>query len=168
MTTVPAAIRRGPRGWLIAIGALGLVLLLTLAVLVGLVVTRPPEDPPYVPAAKSAASAAVRAFLRMSPTTVNADQERVLALSTGDFRREYLANAAKTRAAIVQNKVYSKGTVLRVALTAAGPTKVTALVAANSSVRNTTTPTAKVSHYRIRLILVNTHDRWLVSTLDLT
>lgn len=168
MTTVTTTARRRPLGWLTAIGALALALVLTLAVLAGLVVTRPSDgDPPYVPAARDAASTAVRAFLSVSADSVDADMDRVLSLSTGTFRREYAAERAQVRTALVRNKVRSTGTVLGVGLTQAGPTTASALVAADSSVRNTRTPKPNVTHYRIRLSLVRSHDRWLVSTLSL-
>ncbi|HEY3504710.1 MAG TPA: hypothetical protein VGN37_18245 [Actinocatenispora sp.] len=167
MTTVTTTAHRRPFGWLVAIGALALALLLTLAVLVGLVVTRPSGDPAYVPAARDAAGTAVTAFLSVSADSVDADMDRVLSLSTGRFRREYAAEKAQLRTAMVQNKVHSTATVLGIGLTQAGPTTASALVAADASVRNTRTPKPNVSHYRIRLSLVRSHDRWLVSTLTL-
>lgn len=166
VTTAPTA-RRRPVGWLIAIGALALALLVTLAVLVGLAVTRPAAgDPPYVSAASSAASRAARAFWSISADHVDADLDRVAELSTGSFRKQFLAGRAQTRAAVVQNDVHSTGTVLDVALTRAGPTKAAALVAADARVRNKSVPKGRAAHYRMRLTLVRQHGRWLVSALS--
>lgn len=168
--SVPSALptdRRRPVGWLIAIGALALALLVTLTVLVGLVLTRPDTgDPPYVSGASTAASTVVRAFWSISADHVDADLDRVTELSTGSFRRQFLAGRAQTRTAVVQNDVHSTGTVLDVALTTASRTRATALVAADATVHNKTVPAGRVAHYRMRLTLVRQHDRWLLSALS--
>ncbi|MEV0841122.1 hypothetical protein AB0I55_16390 [Actinocatenispora sera] len=167
MTTVPAPHRR-PVGWLIAIGALGLALLLTLALLVGLAGTRTAAGrAAYVPAATKAARTATLVFLNVSADHVDADLKRMLDLSTGKFRAQYQARRTQLRSGIVQNHVQQTGKVLGVAPTQAGSTAATVLVAADATVRNTSTPKGRTVHYRIRLSLVRPHDRWLVSALSI-
>ena len=72
----------------------------------------------------------------------------------------------QVRAAVVDNKVDSHGTVLRAAIVSASRTTAVVLVAVDATVKNTNAPDGRLSHYRIRVTLAVQSGRWLVSKLD--
>jgi Mce-associated membrane protein len=70
------------------------------------------------------------------------------------------------RAAVVENNVESRGTVLRAALLSGDRNRATVLVAIDATVRNAKAPEGRQSHYRIQVELNRDGDRWLVSRLQ--
>jgi len=87
--------------------------------------------------------------------------------STGDFRDEFSRGQSQVRAAIVENNVDSRGTVLRAALVSGDTRHAVVLVAVDATVKNTKAPEGRQSHYRIQVELNRSGSgRWLVSRLQ--
>jgi Mce-associated membrane protein len=105
-------------------------------------------------------------FVTISAATVDQDLRRVVDGATGDFKDEFTQAMPQVRAAVVENKVDSHGTVLRAAVVSADPTSAVILVAVDATVRNINAPTGRLAHYRIRVNLALVNGVWLVSTLE--
>jgi Mce-associated membrane protein len=107
-------------------------------------------------------------FVSVSASSVDRDLQRIVDGATGDFQDEFTRGRAQVRAAIVENNVESRGTVLRAALISGDRHTAVVLVAVDATVRNTKSPDGRASHYRIQVDV--THDagsgRWLVSRLQ--
>jgi Mce-associated membrane protein len=150
----------------------GLVLVLAVAVAAAGLLGRQWYDGRQLDAARQQALAAARQevtdFVSISSSTVDSDLKRISDGATGDFRDEFTRDMPQVRAAVVENKVDSKGTVLRAAVVSADRRSAVVLVAVDATVHNTNAPDGRLSHYRIQLSLV--HDggsgRWLVSELQ--
>jgi Mce-associated membrane protein len=123
-------------------------------------------------AARQQALAAARQetvdFVSISAASVDRDLNRIAAGATGDFRDEFTRNMSQVRAAVMANKVDSRGTVLRAALVSSDRRGATVLVAVDATVKNTNAPAGRLSHYRIQVNLVRDAQsgRWLVSQLQ--
>jgi Mce-associated membrane protein len=159
-------------GWAAAPRTAILAALLALA-LVGLGVTgRQWYTQQRLDAAHRAALASARQttvdFVTVSAATVDRDLERVLAGATGDFRDEFSRGRAQVRAAVVENKVSSTGTVLSAGLVSGDLDSAVALVAVDAAVTNAGAPEGRLSHYRIQVDLAVDpgSGRWLVSRLQ--
>ncbi|WP_433218037.1 hypothetical protein ACQP00_11375 [Dactylosporangium sp. CS-047395] len=107
-------------------------------------------------------------FVSVSAGSVDRDLQRITAGATGDFRDEFTRGQAQVRAAVVENNVDSKGTVLRAALVSGDRDSAVVLVAVDATVRNSKAPDGRASHYRIQVDLSRDRDsgRWLVSKLQ--
>ncbi|MFD0581202.1 hypothetical protein [Dactylosporangium darangshiense] len=107
-------------------------------------------------------------FVSVSAATVDRDLQRIVDGATGDFRDEFVRGQPQVRAAVVENNVDSRGTVLRAALLSGDRSNAVVLVAIDATVRNAKSPDGRASHFRIQLDL--THDRasgrWLVAKLQ--
>ncbi|MEU0562658.1 hypothetical protein [Dactylosporangium sp. NPDC006015] len=107
-------------------------------------------------------------FVSVSAASVDRDLQRIVAGATGDFRDEFTRGQTQVRAAIVENNVESRGTVLRAALVSGDRSAAVVLVAVDATVRNAKSPEGRASHFRIQLDVA--HDRgsgrWLVSRLQ--
>jgi Mce-associated membrane protein len=107
-------------------------------------------------------------FVSVSAGSVDRDLQRIVAGATGDFREEFTRGQAQVRAAIVENNVDSRGTVLRAALVSGDLDSAVVLVAVDATVRNAKAPEGRASHYRIQVDMA--HDggsgRWLVAKLQ--
>jgi Mce-associated membrane protein len=107
-------------------------------------------------------------FVSVSASSVDRDLQRIVDGATGDFQDEFTRGRAQVRAAIVENKVESRGTVLRAALVSGDRNTAIVLVAIDATVRNSKSPEGRASHYRIQVDVA--HDagsgRWLVSRLQ--
>lgn len=117
---------------------------------------------------RQATAAAERAcvdFVSVSAASVDRDLQRILAGTTGDLRDGFSRGRAQARAAVVANDVDSRGTVLRAALLAGDRRHATVLVALDATVRTADAPDGRRTRYRIRVELVRTDGRWLVSRL---
>jgi Mce-associated membrane protein len=121
-------------------------------------------------AARQQALAAARQtavnFVTISAGTVDRDLQRVADGATGDFKDEFTRAMPQVRAAVVENKVDSRGTVLRAAVVSADRSNVVVLVAVDATVRNVNAPNGRLAHYRIRVNLALVGGAWLVSTLE--
>ncbi len=97
--------------------------------------------------------------------SVEQDLQRVLALSTGNFRAEFEAGTKDLTDLVVQNKAVSTGEVLEAGIVTADSDSARVLVVADSTVTNSATEDQQVRHYRMQLDLVRRGDRWLTSAL---
>ena len=98
--------------------------------------------------------------------SVDRDLQRVLALATGDFRKEFEAGTKELTDLVVQNEAVSTGEVLEVGIVTADSDSARVLVVADSTVSNSATEEQQVRHYRMQLDLVRRGDRWLTSSLS--
>jgi Mce-associated membrane protein len=118
--------------------------------------------------ALAAAKQATVNFVSVSASSVDRDLQRIVDGATGDFQDEFIRGRPQVRAAIVENKVESRGTALRAALVSGGRNAAVVLVAIDATVRNSKSPEGRASHYRIQVDVA--HDagsgRWLVSRLQ--
>jgi Mce-associated membrane protein len=105
-------------------------------------------------------------FVTINAATVDRDLQRVADGATGDFKDEFTRSMPQVRAAVVENKVDSQGTVLRAAVVSADRSSAVVLVAVDATVRNVNAPDGRVAHYRIRVNLAMVGNAWLVSTLE--
>jgi len=107
-------------------------------------------------------------FVSVSASSVDRDLARIVAGATGEFREEFVRGQAQVRAAVVENKVASTGSVLRAGLVSGDRRSAVVLVAVDATVRNVKAPEGRPSHYRIQ-VEVNRDPgagRWLVSRLQ--
>ncbi|MGC9667785.1 hypothetical protein ACNTMW_14675 [Planosporangium sp. 12N6] len=107
-------------------------------------------------------------FVSISANTVDRDLQRVTANATGDFKDEFTRDAPQLRTTVIENKVESRGSVLRAALVSGDTRSAVVLVAADATVKNVNNPQGRLLHYRIQADLVrDAHSgRWLVSRLQ--
>src|SRR6266511_1600905 len=92
-------------------------------------------------------------FVSISASTVDRDLERIVAGATGEFKDEFTRGMPQVRAAVVENNVESRGTVLRAGLVSADRNSAVALVAIDATVKNARAPDGRLSHYRIQVDL---------------
>jgi Mce-associated membrane protein len=107
-------------------------------------------------------------FVSISAATIDQDLKRIADGATGEFRDEFTRDMPQVRAAVVENKVQSKGTVLRAAVVSSDARTAVVLVALDATVKNTNAPDGRLSHYRIQVSLARDagSGRWLVSQLQ--
>jgi Mce-associated membrane protein len=107
-------------------------------------------------------------FVSVSASSVDRDLQRIVDGATGDFRDEFTRGESQVRAAIVENKVDSHGSVLRAALVSGDRRSAVVLVAIDATVKNAKTPDGRASHYRIQVDVSRDpgSGRWLVSRLQ--
>ncbi|QGN48294.1 hypothetical protein ACN26Y_19685 [Micromonospora sp. WMMD558] len=107
-------------------------------------------------------------FVSVSAASVDRDLQRIVDGATGEFKDEFTRGQAQVRTAVVENKVESRGSVLRAGLVTGDRRRAVVLVAVDATVKNAKAPAGRAAHYRIQLDLV--HDRgsgqWLVSRLQ--
>ncbi|MGH3727224.1 MAG: hypothetical protein ACRDTU_00560 [Micromonosporaceae bacterium] len=118
--------------------------------------------------ATTAARQTVVDFLTISAASVSRDLDQVLDNSTGEFRRQYKAGMSEVRAAVVQNKVASKGKVLRAGVLSGDEDSAVVLVAVDARIKNVRSPKGRKAHYRVQVDMTydDKKDRWLVSRLE--
>lgn len=111
-------------------------------------------------------------FVSISAGTVDSDLQRISGAATGEFADEFAdefaAGSTQVRAAVVENAVDSKGTVLRAGMVSGDLDSATVLVAIDATVKNVNTPQGRPSHYRMQVELVKDaeSDKWLVAKLQ--
>ncbi|MEE6262448.1 hypothetical protein [Plantactinospora sonchi] len=150
----------------------GLIVLLCAALaLAGFFGNRWYQDRALVEAHGQAVAAARQTtvnFVSVSASRVDGDLQRIVAGATGEFKEEFLRGQAQVRAAVIENRVESTGTVLRAGLVSGDRRTAVVLVAVDATVRNTHAPDGRVAHYRIQVELTRDRDSdtWLVSRLQ--
>jgi Mce-associated membrane protein len=101
--------------------------------------------------------------------SVDRDLSRVLAQSTGTFRKEFKAGTKDLTDVVVKNKAVATGEVLAAGIVTADSDSARVLVVADQTVGNSATDTGtaqqQVRHYRMQLDMVRSGNRWLTSTL---
>jgi Mce-associated membrane protein len=107
-------------------------------------------------------------FVSVSAASVDRDLQLIVTGATGEFKEEFVRGQAQVRAAVVENKVESHGSVLRAGLVSADRRRAVALVALDATVKNIKVPDGRASHYRIQMDLVRDPEsgQWLVSRLQ--
>lgn len=107
-------------------------------------------------------------FVSISASSVDRDLGRIVAGATGEFKEQFTRGQDQVRAAVVENKVESRGTVLRAGLLSSDRGAAVALVAVDATVANVHAPQGRDSHYRIQVDLTRDRDSgdWLVSRLQ--
>lgn len=91
---------------------------------------------------------------------------RVLAGATGTFKQQYQRSSVQLKAAAQAEKVISHGGAREVAVSDITGSHAVAFVAADSMVSNTAAKTPVPRSWRIKMELVNTGGKWLVSNLE--
>lgn len=115
--------------------------------------------------ATTAAENFVDAFLNVDHRHVDADADRVIALSTDPFRKQFSDNATDLRIAVVNSQSVAKGTVRAAGVELAGGDFARVLIAADAVVTSRSTQGPKRSHYRFVVSVQKVKGRWLVSNL---
>ncbi|OLE24538.1 MAG: hypothetical protein AUG44_18885 [Actinobacteria bacterium 13_1_20CM_3_71_11] len=107
-------------------------------------------------------------FVSISAASVDRDLRRISDGATGEFKDEFTRDLTQVRAAVVENKVDSTGSVLRAAVVSSDLRTAVVLVAIDATVKNTSAPDGRLSHYRIQVSLARDggSGRWLVSQLQ--
>jgi Mce-associated membrane protein len=149
----------------------GLAVLLIAALVAAGLLGRSWYDQRQLDGARDGALAAARQttvnFVSISAATVDRDLKRISDGATGQFKDEFAQDTAQVRAAVMTNKVDSRGTILRAAVVSANLRSAVVLVAIDATVKNTSAPDGRLSHYRIQVNLSrDASGRWLVSQLQ--
>ncbi|TWD79518.1 Mce-associated membrane protein [Kribbella amoyensis] len=96
----------------------------------------------------------------------DADSQRVLDGSTGQFKEEFSGGANSVKTEVVTNKATSKGDVKEAAVVSNDKDSAQVLVIVNAVVTNTAAKDGVERRYRIKLDLVREKDRWLTADLQ--
>jgi Mce-associated membrane protein len=120
--------------------------------------------------AREAAVAAARQEIvnldSISYSTVDADMKRVLAGATGTFKTQFSRAQADLKSAFIAKKSVSTGTVLFAGIVRGDMNSATVLVAADRTVKDSSTTQGAVAHDRWSVDLEKHGGRWLVATLE--
>lgn len=160
----------GVRGSRWVIGGLAVVLA-ALLVAIGLVATsRGSVDDDLSTAQREVAEAAQAqavAFLTVDHRDMDPLIDAVLEGATGDFAEQYESQRARLTREAVRTEATSTGEVVALGVGDLDDDSATVLVAANSTVTNTSTGSdGEVRYYRLRLDLVREGERWLTSNVQ--
>lgn len=117
-------------------------------------------------AAAAAASAEVEGLIDMSGSTSDADMEKLLAGATADFRSELESQADRLKKALASNKVKAEGEAVSTGVVKLDGDKATVIVAAVGTVKNNSTKEAEPRNYRLKVDLLKSDGKWLVSGLE--
>jgi len=159
----------GRRGRLLA---WALLLVLAAVLVAGGLLGRHWYDQRQLADARSQALAAARQecvnFVSISAAGVDSDLKRIADGATGQFKDEFTQDTAQVKAAVVQNKVDSHGSVLRAGVVSADRRAAVVLVAVDATVKNSSAPDGRLSHYRIQVNMARdaASGRWLVAQLQ--
>jgi Mce-associated membrane protein len=93
----------------------------------------------------------------------DADAQRVLDDSTGQFKEEFKSAADSVKTAVTTNKATSKGDVKEAAVVSNDKDSAQVLVIVNAVVTNTASKDGVARRYRVKLDLVREKDRWLTA-----
>lgn len=147
------------------------VALVALLVAIGLVVTsQDAVDDDLTSAQREVAEAArveALAFLTVDHTDMDPLIDAVLAGATGDFAEQYESQRDKLTSEAIRTEATSTGEVVALGVGDLDDDSATVLIAANSTVTNTSTGSSgQVRYYRLRLDLVREGERWLTSNVQ--
>lgn len=149
--------------WLV--GGLAVVLAGLLVAIALVVLSRGSDDDDLSDAQREVARAAraeAVAFLTVDHEDMDPLIDAVLAGATGDFAEQYAAQRATLMREAIRTEATSTGAVVALGVGDLDDDSATVLVAANSTVTNTSTgPDGQVRYYRLRLDLVREDGRWL-------
>ena len=152
------------------IGCLAVVLV-ALLVAIGLVaISRGSIDDDLSTAQREVAEAAraeAVAFLTVDHRDMEPLVDAVLDGATGDFAEQYASQRERLTSEAVRTEATSTGEVVALGVGDLDDDSATVLVAANSTVVNTSTDSSgQVRYYRLRLDLVREGERWLTSNVE--
>jgi len=164
-TAAQAATAPARRRLLLALSALGLLLLLTGALLAAQLLRYERVDDTREDALRAARQSALN-LTSIDKENFDADVQRVLAGATGAFRTDFEARAKDLKEVLAVNQVVSEGKVIDAGLVRSDARNATALVVVDSNVRNTAAPEGRVNTYRMQLELELRDGRWLTSMLE--
>lgn len=160
----------GARGWTWVIGVLAATLV-ALVVAIGVVVASGEPTDDDLSAAQRDVAAAARtealAFLTVDHTDMDPLIDAVLAGATGDFAEQYASQRDTLASEAIRTEATSTGEVVALGVGSLDDDSATVLIAANSTVTNTSTDSeGQVRYYRLRLDLVREGERWLTSNVQ--
>ncbi|MDR7254001.1 Mce-associated membrane protein [Nocardioides sp. BE266] len=158
----------GGRGTIWLIGALSVALAGLLAGIVFLVTSVDSPDEELTAAQHDVAAAArseALAFLTVDHRTMDVVVQRVLDGATGDFKEQYESQSKRLVKEATRTQATSAGEVVALGVSDLDDDSATVLVAANSTVTNTSTEEPQVRYYRLELELVRDGNQWLTSRL---
>ena len=160
----------GARGVIWVIGSLA-VALVALLVAIGVVMSSQESVDDDLTAAQRevarAASTEALAFLAVDHTDMDPLIDAVLAGATGDFAEQYAAQRERLTSEAVRTEATSTGEVVALGVGELDEDSATVLIAANSTVTNSSTGSeGQVRYYRLRLDLVRDGGRWLTSDVE--
>lgn len=126
-------------------------------------------------AVESAARNVTLAFLDVDYRDMDPRVAKVLALATGDFKKQYAATKASLVAAAQQGQSTSSGTVRQVGISDLDEDSAVVFVAADSKVDNLVMRQARAKgekpdanrFYRFQLNLTDVGGRWLLNNLEI-
>jgi Mce-associated membrane protein len=160
----------GARGGRWVIGGLAVLLVGLLVAVVMTAASRESADEELTAAHQEVAEAArteAVAFLTVDHADMEPVIEAVLAGATGDFAEQYASQREKLTREAVRTEATSTAEVVALGVGDLDDDSATVLVAANSTVTNTSTATeGEVRYYRLRLDLVREDERWLTSNVQ--
>ena len=147
------------------------VVLVALLVATGLVVTRQDDVDATLTAAQQDVAGAARAealaFLTVDHRDMDPLADAVLDGATGGFADQYASQREALTSEAIRTKATSTPEVVALGVGDQDDDSATVLVAANSTVTNSSTgDEGQVRYYRLRLRLVREDDRWLTSDLQ--
>ncbi|HET7735361.1 MAG TPA: hypothetical protein VFK52_05275 [Nocardioidaceae bacterium] len=116
--------------------------------------------------AAAAASAEVEGLIDISGSSSEKDMARLLDGATADFRSELEGQADRLQKALADNKVQAAGEVVSTGVVKYADDKATVIVAATGTVQNSSTKEAEPRSYRLKVDLLRSDGRWLVSGLE--
>ncbi|SFB28068.1 Mce-associated membrane protein [Nocardioides alpinus] len=160
----------GARGGTWVVGGLA-VALVGLMVAIGVLLTsRASVDDDLTASQREVAEAArteALAFLTVDHTDMDPLIDAVLAGATGEFKEQYESQREMLASEAVRTEATSAGEVVALGVGDLDDETATVLIAANSTVTNTSTGSeGQVRYYRLRLDLVREDDRWLTSNVQ--
>ena len=154
-------------GWLIAALALVCAGLATVGVLAGLAVWRGHNEDLDRAAATDAARAEVTNILQIDPKTIDADVQRIIDGSTGEFKNDFTARKDVFASVVKEQNVTSTSAIRAIGVESSTDTQASVLVAATSTVTNTASPgQPQARDYRIRVQLQKVTGRWLAAQIE--
>lgn len=122
----------------------------------------------------AAARKATLAFLDVDYRDMDPRVKKVLALSTGTFKKQYGQTSVNLTAAAREGQAISSGLIRNIGISVANASSAKVYVAADSTVSNLAMEEAKKKgekvddkrYYRFQLILARVGDRWLLNDLQ--
>lgn len=105
-------------------------------------------------------------FTTLDYRSFDRDAARVLAVSTGTFRREFGAQSSQLKQLVTTNKAVSKGRVVTAGLVSNDGDSARVLLVVDAEVTNTSATTPAPRHYRMQVDLSRAGEQWLASQLQ--
>ncbi|UFN45413.1 hypothetical protein [Nocardioides okcheonensis] len=159
----------GARGWRALAAALAVVLVVLVVGIVLAVRGSGSVDDDLTAEQQEVAAAArteALAFLRVDHRDMEPLVEAVLDGATGDFAEQYGSQRDRLVRETVRTRATSTGEVVSLGVADLSDDAATVVVAANSSVSNSSTEQPQTRYYRLRLRLERVDGRWLTSSLE--